>query len=414
MARNGLAVGLPVTPGTGSEAAGGGGWMFDAFDIMLLALLAVPIMKGLHLAAAQLALVFSIQLARGGGPGGVVMGTMADCIGRRSAMMINILVYSLSTGLIFFAHSLSTLLVLRFFTGLGLGGEWGLGMTLVAGRIPDRFRGRAVAFANIGWPCGTLLAAVFAYFVNPALGWRATFALAAFPALLVLWIRACVPESDLWKNVRRVERELRKNPPTLLAIVGKRYVRYTVLIFLAILCTQFSYWMFWTWLPTFLVKTRGFTLSGSIFWMIVTQVGALGGYITNGITQDRIGRRTALCCFTVGEAVMMVIFLLTATNSAVMYLLALLLGFFTGYWAGYGSIVTENFPTRIRSTAAGVTYNLARAVSFVGPVLITTVAAAASWTTALAMPAVAALLVGILVWTLPETRGRNLAVLDEQ
>ncbi|MDA8334028.1 MAG: MFS transporter [Peptococcaceae bacterium] len=74
---------------------------------------------------------------------------------------------------------------------------------MVAGRIPDRFRGRAVAFANIGWPCGTLLAAVFAYFVNPALGWRATFALAAFPALLVLWIRACVPESDLWKNGRR-------------------------------------------------------------------------------------------------------------------------------------------------------------------------------------------------------------------
>ncbi|MDA8334525.1 MAG: MFS transporter, partial [Peptococcaceae bacterium] len=131
--------------------AAGGGWMFDAFDIMLLALLAVPIMKGLHLAPAQLALVFSIQLGAAA-LGGVVMGTLADYIGRRNAMMINILVYSLSTGLIFFAHSLSTLLVLRFFTGLGLGGEWGLGMTLVAERIPDRFRGRAVAFANIGWP----------------------------------------------------------------------------------------------------------------------------------------------------------------------------------------------------------------------------------------------------------------------
>ena len=201
---------------------------------------------------------------------------------------------------------------------------------------------------------------------------------------------------------------------TLLAIASKRYVRYTVLIFLAILCTQFSYWMFWTWLPTFLVKTRGCTLSGSILWMIVTQIGALAGDVVNGVTQDRIGRRTALCCFTVGEAVMMGIFLLIATNSGFMYFLALLLGFFTGYWASYGSIVTENFPTRIRSTAAGVTYNLARAVSFVGPVLITTVAVAASWTVALSMSAVAALLVGILVWTLPETKGRNLAVLDEK
>ena len=154
-----------------------------------------------------------LRPTEGSGPeGGVVMGTLADYIDRRYAMMINILVYSLSTGLIFFAHSLSTILVLRFFTGLGLGGEWGLGMTLVAGRILDRLRGRTVAFANIGWPCGTLLAAVFAYFINPALCWRATFALAAFPAVLALWIRACVPESDLWKNVRQVERELRRHP----------------------------------------------------------------------------------------------------------------------------------------------------------------------------------------------------------
>jgi len=378
--------------------------MLDAFDIMLLALLAVPIMKSLHLAPAQLALVFSIQLVASA-LGGIVMGTLADYIGRRSAMMVNILVYSLSTGLIFFAHSLITLMVLRFFTGLGLGGEWGLGMTLISERIPGDFRGRAVALGNIGWPLGTLLAAVFAYFINPALGWRATFALAAFPALLVLWIRSYVPESELWKTVRKAEQNLKRHPPTLMTIVSKRYVRYTLLVFAAILCTQFSYWMFWTWLPTFLVKTRGFTLSGSILWMIVTQVGALAGYVTNGITQDRLGRRSALCLFTVGEAVMMVIFLLIVTNSYFMYLMALLLGFFTGYWASYGSIVTETFPTRTRSTAAGVTYNLARAVSFVGPVLITSVAAAASWTTALFLPAVAALLVGILVWTLPETTG---------
>ncbi|HUW65248.1 MAG TPA: MFS transporter, partial [Spirochaetia bacterium] len=122
--------------------------MFDAFDIMLLALLAVPIMKALHLAPAQLALVFSIQLAASA-LGGIVMGTLADYIGRRSAMMVNILVYALSTGAIFFAHSLGTLLVLRFFTGLGLGGEWGLGMTLIAERIPGDFRGRAVALGNI-------------------------------------------------------------------------------------------------------------------------------------------------------------------------------------------------------------------------------------------------------------------------
>ncbi len=109
---------------------------------------------------------------------------------------------------------------------------------------------------------------------------------------------------------------------------------------------------------------------------------------------------------------MMAIFLLIATNSYFMYPVALRPGFFTGYRAAYGSIVIGNFPTRIRSTAAGVTCNLARAVSFVGPVLITTVAA--NWTTALAMPAVAALLAGILVWTLPETRGRNLAVPSEQ
>ncbi|MCS5695715.1 MFS transporter [Desulfofundulus thermocisternus] len=389
-----------------------GGWMFDAFDVMLLALLAAPIMKDLGFTPAKLALVFSVQLGASA-MGGIVMGTLADYIGRKKALMINILVYALSTGAVLFANSLTTLLVLRFLTGLGLGGEWALSMTLISERIPAGFRGRAVALGNAGWPLGTLLAAVFAFYLYPALGWRATFALAAFPALFVLWIRQYVPESELWLATRKTgQRQKTQNQVSLLEIFSKKYVRYTLLVFLAILCTMFSYWMFWTWLPTYLVNTRGFTLSKSSLWMIITQIGALAGYMVNGLAQDKLGRRFAMSLFSIGEAVMIGIFLALVTNAAYVYIIVLLLGFFTGYWASYGSIVTETFPTRIRATAAGVTYNCARAINLFGPVIVSSIAAATSWNMALAMPAVAATLAGLLIWTLPETKGRDLSAID--
>lgn len=395
-------------------AAAIGGWMFDAFDIMLMALLAAPVMKSLGLTPVQLALVFSVQLGASA-IGGIVMGTLADYIGRRKALMINILIYTISTGAVFFADSLTTLLVLRFCTGLGLGGEWALSMTLISERIPAIFRGRAVAMGNAGWPLGTLLAALFAFYLEPAIGWRATFAVAAFPALLVLWIRQYVPESELWLALKESGQKTEKQEQgqvSLVEIFSRRYIRHTVLVFLAVLCTMFSYWMFWTWLPTYLVKTLGFTLNKSSLWMIVTQVGAFCGYMVNGYAQDKLGRRFAMSFFSIGEAVLIIVFLAVVTNAGYMYAIVFLLGFFTGYWASYGSIITETFPTRIRSTAAGVTYNSARAINLFGPVIVTSVAAATSWNVALAMPAAGALLAGLLIWTLPETKGRDLSSID--
>ncbi|KLU63585.1 putative niacin/nicotinamide transporter NaiP [Peptococcaceae bacterium CEB3] len=390
-----------------------GGWLFDSFDVMLISLLAAPIMKSLGFGPAELAVVLSVQLGASA-LGGILTGILADHIGRKKALMLNILVYALSTGAVFFTSSLSMLLVLRFLTGLGLGGEWALSMTLISEKVPAGFRGRAVALGNAGWPLGTLLAALFSYFLFPLVGWRATFAIAAFPALLVLWIRRYVPESQLWleakKSGRKPDQPKEKVP--ILEIFSRNYLRRTLLVFLAILCTMFAYWMFWTWLPTYLVTTRGFTLSKSSLWMIITQVGAFAGYMVNGWIQDKLGRRLAMSLFSIGEAAMILLFLTFVTNSAYIYPIVLLLGFFTGYWASYGSIVTETFPTRIRATAAGVTYNFSRAINLAGPLIIASVAAAASWNVALAMPALGALLAGILIWTLPETKGRDLSLIE--
>ncbi|KLU62410.1 putative niacin/nicotinamide transporter NaiP [Peptococcaceae bacterium CEB3] len=390
-----------------------GGWMFDSFDIMLISLLAAPIMKSLGFGPGELALALSVQLGASA-LGGILTGILADYIGRKKTLMVNMLIYALSTGAVFFAGSLGTLLVLRFFTGLGLGGEWALSMTLISEKIPAGFRGRAVALGNAGWPLGTLLAALFTYFLFPLVGWRTTFAIAAFPALMVLWIRHYVPESQLWldakKSSTRPGRPREKVP--LLEIFSKTYLRKTLLVFLAILCTMFAYWMFWTWLPTYLVRTRGFTLAQSSLWMIITQIGAFAGYMVNGWIQDRLGRRLSMSLFSIGEAAMIVIFLVLVTNSAYIYAVVFLLGFFTGYWASYGSIVTETFPTRIRATAAGVTYNFSRAINLVGPFIISSVAVAAGWNLALTLPAFAALLAGLLIWTLPETKGRDLSVIQ--
>ncbi|MDA8334487.1 MAG: MFS transporter [Peptococcaceae bacterium] len=253
-----------------------GGWLFDAFDYMLIIMLLVPIMKGLHLTLLQISMVLALQIAASAA-GGLIMGTVADYIGRKTAININILIYSISAGLMFFVHSLGFLIVLRMIAGLGLGGQWGNSMTLIAESVPDNYRGRAVAIGNVSWPIGTLLAAVFAFVIYPHVGWRVTFAIAAFPALFVFYILKFVPESAMWKEKRAEIINSRKTHVPYLTIFNKTYIKTTLVIVVTMMFTMFSYWMFWTWLPTYLIKEQGFNLSKTSTWLIVSQIGAFCG-----------------------------------------------------------------------------------------------------------------------------------------
>lgn len=332
------------------------------------------------------------------------MGTVADYIGRKAAININILIYSISAGLMFFVHSLGFFIVLRIIAGLGLGGQWGNSMTLIAESVPDNYRGRAVAIGNVSWPIGTLLAAVFAFLIYPHVGWRVTFAIAAFPALFVFYVLKFVPESAMWKEKRAEIISSRKSHVPYLTIFNRAYIKTTLLILITMMFTMFSYWMFWTWLPTYLIKAHGFNLSKTSTWLIVSQVGAFCGYLFNGWIQDKIGRRVAVSSFLFLYAIATFVFLALVGNYSYVYVIIFFVGLFTGFYAAFGAVICENFSTEIRSTGTGFTYNLARGTSLIGPPLIVYVATRISWNVALTLPGVCAILAGLLIWILRETR----------
>jgi MFS family permease len=182
------------------------GWVFDFYDLILFSFLLGPIGNELGLSRSRLSYVLGASLAATA-VGGACFGFLSDHFGRKRTLEWTILVYSLGTLLCAFAGSLPVLLAFRVVTGLGVGGEWATGQTYVGETFPAPVRGRYCAFMQTGAPVGIALASVVGGFVAPAIGWRACFVLSFLPAMLVVYIRKALPESDLWeKNRKRTDR----------------------------------------------------------------------------------------------------------------------------------------------------------------------------------------------------------------
>src|SRR3954470_21806808 len=177
------------------------GWMLDAFDVMLYSLVIAFIMRDLHMTKQSAGLLNTLTLLASG-IGGVLFGFIADRIGRRRALMLSILTYSVCSFASGLAGSVLILAIIRFLLGLGMGGEWNTGATLVAETWPTQLRARALAVVQSSWAIGYALAALVAGIMLPRTGWRYVFFVGVLPALITLWIQKDVPESELWKQRR--------------------------------------------------------------------------------------------------------------------------------------------------------------------------------------------------------------------
>jgi MFS family permease len=372
------------------------GWVFDFYDLILFSFLLGPIGTELGLSRGRLSYVLGASLAA------TAVGTLEWTI----------LAYSLGTLLCGFAGSLPALLVFRIITGLGVGGEWATGQTYVGETFPAGVRGRYGAFMQTGAPIGIALASVVGGFLAPAIGWRACFMLSFLPAVLVVYIRKALPESDLWeKNRRRTGGGSQSRFAILLSRAHRKLFLFSLVL---ALFDMSAYWFTYSWLPTYLNEERHFSMSKSAAWILVTQFGGLLGYLSFGIFADRYGRRLAFSVYSV----LMAVGLLMVTwfwNSivampALILFFMFLVGFGTGMFGGYGPLFSELFPTHIRSTAMGTAFNLARGVQFFTPVLITIIAERYGLSGGISLAALFALLAGAWIWVFPETRGR---VLDD-
>jgi MFS family permease len=386
------------------------GWMLDGFDVMLYALVIGALLQDFSMSTRTAGLLGSLTLAASG-LGGVLFGAIADRMGRRRALIGSILIYSIFTALCGFAQTVSQLAVFRFLLGLGMGGEWTSGAALVSETWPDRHRGKAVAWMQSAWAVGYAAAAVVVALLLPRFGWRPVFWVGVLPALLTLWIRRNVQESEIWLASRRAHGPSRT--PVREVFVG-RFASTTVLLTLLSLTTIFAYWGLNLWVPAYLSlppARGGLGLSTSLTTVLVVtmQVGTFFGYVSFGYVSDAFGRRKSFVTYILLAAVLILVY---SSIQSVAWLLIVgpLVAFFgTGLFSGFGAVTAEIYPTAVRAIAQGFTLNMGRLGSAAAPFMVGSLAETHGFATAFALLS-GALVLGSLTWIwLPETRGRSLA-----
>ena len=387
------------------------GWVFDFYDLILYTFLLIPIGIELHLSNVQLSYVLGASLAATA-IGGVAFGILSDRFGRKIVLQWTIITYSIGTFLSGLTPNLEFLVIVRVITGLGVGGEWATGQTYVGETFPAHVRGRYGAFMQTGAPIGVALASVVGGFVAPEIGWRNAFFLSVLPALLVIFIRKRLPESDVWLAGERMRSGASDFMEKLRLLFSRSYRRLFILSLVLALFDMSAYWFTYSWLPGYLHQERQFSMVKSALWVLVTQAGGLLGYFTFGFVADALGRRPAYSIYSVvmaaGLAMITLFWDIVVANPAVILFFMFLVGFGTGMFGGYGPLFAELFPTRIRGTAMGSAFNLARGVQFFTPVIITMMARSYGLSGGIFLAALFALLTGAWIWTFPETRGKAL------
>lgn len=384
------------------------GWMLDAFDVMLYALVVTSIIRDLRLDSTTAGWIGSVTLIAAAA-GGIFFGVIADKMGRTRALMFSVLLYSIFTAACGFAQSAVQLAVFRIFLGFGMGGEWASGAALVSETWPDRVRGRALGFMQSSWAIGYALAAAVVYLVQTVLGfdWRVVFFVGVLPALFTLWVRKSVEEPALWQQSQKQVRT------TIRAAVAGPMLRITIFVTLMNAFCLFAWWGFNSWIPAYLSLPvssggAGFTSGAMNGLVFINQIGMWFGYVTFGFISDATGRKRAYVTYLVLASLFVWAYTST-TNGWLLILLGPITSFFaTGFFSGFGAVTAELYPTSVRATAQGFTYNLGRVASAAAPWLVGGFAKTHGFPAAITIAAMAYLLAAMCWAFIPETKGRTI------
>jgi MFS family permease len=381
------------------------GWMLDALDVLLYSFVLNDVRREFGLSDRASGLLIALPLASSA-VGGALFGWLADRVGRTRALTGSITVYSVATAACGLAQNVQQLAVCRAVLGLGMGGEWATGAALVAETWPAAHRGKALGVMQSAWAIGYAGAAAVNALVLPAWGWRGVFFAGLAPALLTLWIRHSVEESPLW-----LERRARPAPDA--GRIAAPVLRLAVLVATMNAATMFAWWGLFTWIPAYLARPRteggaGLSLVRTSAWVILMQAGMWLGYVSYGFLADRFGRRRAYVTYLLLAALLVPLYGATRNAAALLVLGPVVAFFGTGYFSGFGAVTAEIFPTAIRATAQGVTYNIGRGLSALAPITVGALSAEYGLGAAFSITSGAFVLAAVLWIWIPETRGRRL------
>jgi MFS family permease len=387
------------------------GWMLDAFDVMLYSLVLAELVRAFGITLTTAGYLGSLTLVASA-VGGIGFGVVADRLGRTRALSLSILLYSVFTAACGLATSVTMLAVFRVLLGLGMGGEWASGAALVSETWPARHRGKALGLMQSCWAIGYGLAAVVTALVMPAFGWRAVFFVGVLPALLTWWIRWRVAEPEAWLAAQRSVSRAGDRAGAWSALLGER-LGLTVVLTLMNAATMFAWWGFNLWIPAYLslpLERGGMGLSTATManFVVVMQIGMWLGYVTFGFVSDALGRKPTYVVYLLAASALMWAYAVTRDATTLLLLGPFVAFFGTGYFSGFGAITAELYPTSIRATAQGFTYNIGRIASALAPFVVGSLATTRGFDVALSVAA-AAFLVAAALWIwIPETRGRTL------
>lgn len=391
------------------------GWALDAFDVMLFSLTLSAVIAELGLTKVQAGALGSITLL-GGAVGGLIFGHVADRYGRTRAMMASVLLYSVFTALCGFSQTFWQFAFFRALLGLGMGGEWASGAALVSETWAAKHRGRALGFMQSSWAIGFATAAMVVGFVLPRYGWRAVFFVGILPAFFVLWLRSSVEEPEAWRAIQRARLAggaVAKATGSIFDIFRGNMLGLTAVVTFMNACALFGWWGLNGWVPAYLslpVTQGGIGLSTqTMSWLVVfMQVGMWFGYVTFGYVTDVISRKKVYVTYLLMASILLPLYG-SMTNATVLLILGPFVAFFgTGFFSGFGGVTAEIYPTAIRASAQGFTYNIGRIASAAAPFTVGKLATSMGFQIAFAV-AGAAYLLSALAWSgIPETRGREL------
>src|SRR6266536_2422736 len=394
---------MTSTPPTASDqraavTAGFLGWTLDAFDFFLVVMTLTAIGKEFGKPDAAIALSLTLTLAFRP-VGAFIFGLLADRYGRRIPLMLDLVFYSVVEVLTGLAPSYVTFLVLRALFVICMGAEWGVGASLVMEKVPPRYRGVVSGLLQQGYALGYLLAAVCYLFVFPRWGWRPLFFIGGLPALLALFVRARVRESDVWRETRQ---DSWRGLGRAIASNWKLFIYLTVLMAMMNMVSHGTQDMY----PAFLERDWGFGPTTRAALTAFSQVGALTGGVLCGLYSDRWGRRRTIGLALAG-AVLSIPMWAFAPALPVLWAGAFTMQFFVqGAWGVIPAHLNELSPNSVRGFLPGFAYQCGVAIASQIPHVQALFAAHASYAQAMALSAATVFVVGALVAGLgPERRG---------